>query len=154
MFKIFLYQILTYIKRLMGFPGGSVVKESTCNAGNLGWEDPLEEGMATHPSILTWRIPMDRGAWRATVHGVAKRQTRLSNSARTKRFIHIYSFGECTKTSKPCVHYTVQCFWAVCDTMHHNLEEAHFKCSWAMCAGAHSTGQCRSGGFQKYSSIK
>ena len=38
----------------------------------LGWEDPLEEGMATHPSILAWRIPMDRGAWWATVHEVAK----------------------------------------------------------------------------------
>ena len=39
---------------------------------SLGWEDPLEEGMATHSSILAWRIPMDRGAWRATVHRVAK----------------------------------------------------------------------------------
>ena len=39
---------------------------------SLGWEDPLEKGMATHSSILAWRIPMDRGAWRATVHGVAK----------------------------------------------------------------------------------
>ena len=37
---------------------------------SLGWEDPLEEGMATHSSILAWRIPMDRGAWRAAVHGV------------------------------------------------------------------------------------
>ena len=36
---------------------------------SLGQEDPLEEGMATHSSILAWRIPMDRGAWRATVHG-------------------------------------------------------------------------------------
>jgi len=43
----------------------------------LGWENPLEEGMATHSSILAWRIPMDRGAWWATVHGVAKSQTRL-----------------------------------------------------------------------------
>ena len=41
----------------------------------LGWEDPLEEGMATHSSILAWRIPMDRGAWWATDHGVANRQT-------------------------------------------------------------------------------
>ena len=39
---------------------------------SLGWEDPLEDGMATHSSILAWRIPMDRGAWRATGHGVAK----------------------------------------------------------------------------------
>ena len=36
---------------------------------SLGWEDLLEEGMATHSSILAWRIPMDRGAWKATVHG-------------------------------------------------------------------------------------
>ena len=35
-------------------------------AQSLAWEDPLEEGMATHSSILAWRIPMDRGAWRAT----------------------------------------------------------------------------------------
>ena len=35
----------------------------------LGWEDPLEKGMATHSSILAWRIPMDRGSWKATVHG-------------------------------------------------------------------------------------
>ena len=40
--------------------------------GSLGWEDPLEEGMATHSSILAWRIPKDRGAWRATVHGVTE----------------------------------------------------------------------------------
>ena len=41
---------------------------------SLGWENPLEEGMATHSSILAWRIPMDRGAWWATLHGVAKSQ--------------------------------------------------------------------------------
>ena len=45
----------------------------------LDWEDPLEEGMAIHSSILAWRIPIDRGAWQATLHGVAKSQTRLSN---------------------------------------------------------------------------
>ena len=42
---------------------------------SLGWEDPLEEGMAAHSSSLAWRIPMNRGAWWATVHGVAKSQT-------------------------------------------------------------------------------
>ena len=46
---------------------------------SLGWEDSLEEGMATHSRILTWRIPMDRGVWWATVHGVAKSRTQLSN---------------------------------------------------------------------------
>ena len=39
---------------------------------SLGWEDPPEKGMATHSSILAWRIPKDRGAWRATVHRVSK----------------------------------------------------------------------------------
>ena len=46
---------------------------------SLGWEDLLEEGMATQSSILAWRIPMYRGAWWATVHGVTKSQTRLSD---------------------------------------------------------------------------
>ena len=43
--------------------------------GSLSWEDPLEEGMATQSSIPAWRIPMDRGAWWATVHGVARSWT-------------------------------------------------------------------------------
>ena len=43
---------------------------------SLSWEDLLEEeGIATHSSVLAWRIPMDRGAWWGTVHGVAKSQT-------------------------------------------------------------------------------
>ena len=46
---------------------------------SLGWEDPLEEGMATHSSILAWRIPMDRGAWWPIVHGVAKSRTQVSD---------------------------------------------------------------------------
>ena len=45
---------------ILGLPGGSAGKEFTCNAGDLGsipgWEDPLEEGMATHSSILSWRL--------------------------------------------------------------------------------------------------
>ena len=45
--------------------------------GSLGWEDLLEEGMATHSSILAWRIPMDKGAWRATDYGVTKSWTQL-----------------------------------------------------------------------------
>ena len=47
----------------------------------LGWEDTLEEGMVTHSSILAWRIPVDRGAWWATVYGVTKSWKRLSNEA-------------------------------------------------------------------------
>ena len=42
-------------------------KNPSANAGDtrdMGWENPLEEGMATHSSILAWRIPMDRETWR------------------------------------------------------------------------------------------
>ena len=54
-----------------------VVKNLPATAGKRCGFDPLEEGMATHSSILAWRIPMDRGAWRATVHRVAKSWTQL-----------------------------------------------------------------------------
>ena len=43
---------------------------------SLGQADPLEEGVATHSSILAWKIS-DRGVWQATAHKVAKSQTRL-----------------------------------------------------------------------------
>ena len=45
---------------------------------SLGWEDPLEEGMATHSSSLPWSIPMDRGTWQTTVHGVTKSQPYMT----------------------------------------------------------------------------
>ena len=64
-----------------GFPGRSNSKEFPCEAKtqvlSLDLEDPLEKGMATRSSILAWRIPMERAAWWATVHGVAESQTRL-----------------------------------------------------------------------------
>jgi hypothetical protein len=45
---------------------------------SLGWEDPLEDGMATPSNILAWRILMNRGAWQTVAHGDGKSQTRLS----------------------------------------------------------------------------
>ena len=61
------------------FPGGPDGKESPAMqetwVRSLGLEDPPVEGMATHSSILAWRIPMDRGAWWAIVHGVSKSWT-------------------------------------------------------------------------------
>ena len=64
----------------MGFPGGSAVKNPPAmqmRAPSLGQEDPREEGMATHSSTSTWRTPLDRRAWRATVHWFAKNLTQL-----------------------------------------------------------------------------
>ena len=45
----------------------------------LGWEDLLDVSMATHSCILAWKNSMDRGIWQATVHGVTKNLTRLSD---------------------------------------------------------------------------
>ena len=63
-----------HINALLGFPGGSVVRNMRACAGEPGLtpvsENSLKKKMATHPSILAWRIPMDRGAWKATVHGI------------------------------------------------------------------------------------
>ena len=53
-----------------------MVKNPSANARDrvqsLGREDPLEKEIATHTSILAWRTPMDRRAWQATVHAVAR----------------------------------------------------------------------------------
>ena len=46
---------------------------------HLGWEDSLEKGVPTHSSVLIWRIPQTRGAWLATVHGLAKSWTPLND---------------------------------------------------------------------------
>ena len=64
-----------------GFPTGSDSKESACNERDLGLIPGLGRshggGHATHSSILVWRIPVDRGTWWTTVHGVTKRGTQL-----------------------------------------------------------------------------
>ena len=87
---------------------------------SLGQEDPLKEGLATHSSILVWRIPMDRGAWQAAAHSVAKSQTWLKRlsmqhalrietlyrlmsvldkdvQGRSVRYLSIFSGSECTE---------------------------------------------------------
>ena len=65
-----------YISPPMDFPVAQMVKNPPAMwetwVRSLGQEDPLEEGMATHSSMLAWRIPKDRGAWWAAVLGVAQ----------------------------------------------------------------------------------
>ena len=68
---------------------------------SLVWEHLLEKGRAAHFSILAWRIPMDKGAWQATVHGVTKSRTRLGD------FHSIYSYYKIL--AKPPVWYSI-CF--------------------------------------------
>ena len=66
----------------MGFPDGSDRKESTCSAGDLGsipGEDPLEEGMATHSSILAWEIPCTEEPGGLQAMGSQESWTRLSD---------------------------------------------------------------------------
>ena len=78
----------TLIKKCIYYPGGSVVKNLPANAGNAG----LTPGSGRSPGEVNGNPlqyfcmgnPMDREAWRATVHGVAKSQTRLSI------YIHAY----------------------------------------------------------------
>ena len=72
----------------MGFPSGSATKEPACNAGGTGasnsflvWEDPLEEGMATHSSILAWEIPRTEQPGRLQSKRLQNRLKRLSNWA-------------------------------------------------------------------------
>ena len=85
-----------------GFTGGASGKEPTCNAGDIrdmglvpaSGRSP-GEGVATHSSILGWRIPMDRGAWWAAVHRVAKSQTRLKRlSMHACKHVQFCSFLE------------------------------------------------------------
>ena len=56
---------------------------------SLGWVSPLEEGMATHSSILAWTILLDRGARQATVHGTSKSWTWPNDEAHTALFFSI-----------------------------------------------------------------
>ena len=63
---------------ILGFPGGSDSKKSTCNAGDLGLTPELGRspgGGHGNPLSLAWRIPRHRGAWRAIVHGIEKSHT-------------------------------------------------------------------------------
>ena len=60
---------------------------------SFSWEDPLEEEMATHSSVLACENPVDKAAWQATVHKVAKSRTRLSRHTHTHTHTHTHNTG-------------------------------------------------------------
>ena len=62
-------------------------------------EDPLEEGMVTHSGILAWRVPMDRGAWWATAHGVAKGWQNWATKHSTYTHILLWEIDICFMSS-------------------------------------------------------
>ena len=75
-----MFSIITKLYHSRVLPDGLDSKETACNAGDpvqfLGWEDSLEEGMASHSSILTWRIPWTEEPGRLyIVHGITKSWT-------------------------------------------------------------------------------
>ena len=83
---LYLLVFLSYVTSLQ-FSHSSLVAQMVKNlpamqdtgVWSLVWEDPQKEKMATHSSILAWRIPMDRGAWKVTFHGIPKSWTWLRN---------------------------------------------------------------------------
>ena len=79
----------SYTTEQLSFSESSAGKESTCSEGDLGSIPVLGRspggGMATHSCILAWRIPMDRGAWWATVYVVEKSLTRLVTKPSTEK---------------------------------------------------------------------
>ena len=91
---------LRYIHMYLGFPGGSDIRESACNARDLGSipgsESFLGEGNGNPLQYSGLKNSTDRGARLATVQGVAKSQTQLSNS-------HPHTQSRCTYSLNSCV---------------------------------------------------
>ena len=99
-----------------------VVKNPPANAGDirdgvcsLGQEDLLEEGTETHPSLLDWRIPVDRGAWQTTAHRVAKSRTQLKRLSTAQEE---YGDDNSVSSSEHCPVYLVLAL----DTFHAFLQ--------------------------------
>ena len=81
---------------------------------SLGCEDPLEEDMAIHSSILVWRIPVDREAWGSTVHGLTKNRTQLKRISSNIKLTQIsqqfslWKAGVCWKVKRASVRARVK----------------------------------------------
>ena len=78
-----------------------------------GWENPLQEGMATHSGILAWRIPMDRGARWATIHGVAESDVteELNQPASFSSELSMWEFVVLMYSK--CMHVLPTIYWVI-----------------------------------------
>ena len=88
--------VIEVVSRCLYFPGDSVGKESICNAGDLGWEDPLEKGKATHSSILAWRTPWtveSTGSQRETTERLLLSLSLAAASVLQRKYIITSSFS-------------------------------------------------------------
>ena len=83
MYTVYAQFFFLLSRLVMGFPGGSEVKATACNAGDPGsipgWGKSPGEGNGNPLQYSCLENPMEGGAWEATVHGVAKSRTRLSD---------------------------------------------------------------------------
>ena len=86
-----------------------------CGFDSLGWEDALEEEMATHSSIRAWRIPWTGGAWRAMVHGVTQSCTWLKRLSFHTQCAECFQIAAITGARIFCVSWACEtCTCAVC----------------------------------------
>ena len=69
-------EVFSLYSRISGKESARKQEPQETQVLSLGWEDPLEKEMATHSSILAWRIPVDRAAWQDIVHRVTKESDR------------------------------------------------------------------------------
>ena len=95
---------------------------------SLSWEDPLEEGLATHYSILVWKTPMDRGAWWASVHGVAKSQTWLTNSAQHSACARTHTPKKKKKKERKSTTYPQNYYFLTWESLQLDLQRTSSNC--------------------------
>ena len=91
---------------LQGFPGGASGKEPEMRVWSVCWQDPLEEGMGTHSSILAWRVPWTEEPGRLQSMGSQRARHEWSNSART------HARAALEHKAKPAIytlHYNIYC---------------------------------------------
>ena len=104
-FKIYIFSNFSICKTIlltMVLPWWLSSKQSVCMRETqkmwvpyLGWEDPLEEGTATHSRILAWIIPLDRGGWWAIVHSIIQSWARLKPLSTKTHSIKYSHYGDC-----------------------------------------------------------